>query len=204
MIDAALRTAYLRYFPADAARCVEDLPNRVARRDLRGLDTDALICCLDHLSRSRATQVFCMLDDEQQRDVLREAPPRLAIALLIDIKKDERDALLASLPAAVREDLERLQHYDEDSAGRLLDRPYDTIRSDMTVADALEVLRRSGTRRARTVYVVDRENRLVGRVDMQTMAMATRDQQLEELLEPVEATLFATAPRSEVVELLER
>ena len=204
MIDAALRTAYLRDFPADAARCVEDLPNRVARRDLRGLDTDALICCLDHLSRSRATQVFCMLDDEQQRDVLREAPPRLAIALLIDIKKDERDALLASLPAAVREDLERLQHYDEDSAGRLLDRPYDTIRSDMTVADALEVLRRSGTRRARTVYVVDRENRLVGRVDMQTMAMATRDQQLEELLEPVEATLFATAPRSEVVELLER
>ena len=74
----------------------------------------------------------------------------------------------------------------------------------MTVKQALEVLRSSGTRRARTVYVVDRGNRLVGRVDMQAMAMADGDARLSELLENVDASVLATAPRKEVVELLER
>ncbi len=111
---------------------------------------------------------------------------------------------MARLPKSVRTDLERLQHFDEDSAGRLLDRPYDTIRSDMTVKQTLEVLRSSGARRTRTVYVVDRGNRLVGRVDMQAMATADSEQPLHELLEDVAASVLATAPRSEVVELLDQ
>ena len=86
----------------------------------------------------------------------------------------------------------------------MLDRPYDTVRADMTVQQALEVLRASGARRTRTVYVVDRARRLVGRVDMQAMAMADADQRLSELLDNVDASVLATAPRSEVVELLDR
>jgi magnesium transporter len=74
----------------------------------------------------------------------------------------------------------------------------------MTISAALDVLRRSGTRRARSLYVVDRDNKLVGKVDMQSMAMAKRDQRLGDMLEPLEGTVLATAPRSEVVEQLER
>ena len=85
----------------------------------------------------------------------------------------------------MRQDLERLLYFDANTAGRILDRPYDTVRADMTVKQALEVLRSSGARRTRTVYVVDRGNHLVARVDMQAMAMADGENRLSDLLEDV-------------------
>ncbi len=203
-LQGVLKETYLREQPADAARCLEAMPSRELRKHIRGISSVVLVRCMDYLSGSRAAAVFGVLNEKQQQAVLRDASPRLALNLLAGMREDTRAALLKTLPKSVRKDLERLQHYDENSAGRLLDRPYDTIRADMTVKQALDTLRKSGARRVRTVYVVDRSNRLVGRVDMQAMAMAGGEQLLSELLEDVEASVFATAPRREVVELLDK
>ena len=203
-LENAVREVYLRDQPADAARCIENLSNRVLRQFVRGVEPAVLVKCMDFLSGSRAGDLFSLFNVKQQAAILEKASPRLALALVSDMHEDARGDLMRALPASLRKELERLQHYDEDSAGRLLDRPYDTIRADMTVAQALDVLRSSGTRRARTVYVVDRAGRLVGRVDMQSMAMAHEDERLGEILDDVDATILATSPRSEVVELLDR
>jgi magnesium transporter len=159
---------------------------------------------MDYLTGSRAAAVFAELTAKQQRAVLRDASPRLALDLLASMDEEARAHQMDLLPKSVRHDLERLQYFDDNTAGRMLDRPYDTVRADMTVTQTLEVLRRSGARRTRTVYVVDRANRLVGRVDMQAMAMADGESRMSELLEDVDASVLATAPRSEVVELLDR
>jgi magnesium transporter len=203
-LAAELRTSYLRDNPIDAARLVETLHEDELAAVFAGVDAGALIACLDHLATGHVGKVFSQLDEVQQRGVLAGAPPRLAIALLEKLPGDERESLMAALPQAIREDLERLQQYDEGTAGRLLDRMYDTIRTDMTVAEALGVLRRSGARRIRNVYVVNRANKLVGKVDMQSMAMAGPDAKLSELVEPLEGHVLATSPRKEVVEQLER
>lgn len=203
-LNIALKEAYLLEQPADAAQSLEGLSDRELRKYLAGMSPDALVATLELLADSRASAVFRLLDAEQQHGVLLQASPRLALTLLAQMRAKPRQAVLDGLPASVREDLERLQQFDEDSAGWLLDRPYDTIRVDMTVAEALEVLRRSGTRRTRSLYVVDRDNRLVGKADMQSMAMAASDQRLSELVEDLEGTVLATAPRKEIVEQLER
>ena len=203
-LEARLKEAYLREQPADAASCIEQLPDRALRKHLRGITSAVLVPCMDFLSRGRALAVFNLLNSEQQQRVLRDAPPRIALTLMADMDEELRERLLDELPKSVREDLERLRQFDQDSAGWLMDRPYDTIRADMTVGQALRVLRRSGSRRIRSVYVVDRGNRLAGRVDMQSMAIATPDQKLSELLEDLEGSVLATAPRKEVVEQLEK
>lgn len=203
-LEVALKEAYLRDQPADAARSLETISDKRLGKQLAGIQPSALVASLELLTDSRATAVFRQLDQMQQQGVLQAASPRLALTLLAGMRDEKRQQLMSALPDAIRQDLERLQQYAEDSAGRLLDRPYDTIRSDMTVEEALRVLRRSGTRRARSLYVVDRENRLVGRVDMQSIAMAYEDQLLSELLEELEGRVLATAPRSEIVEQLEK
>lgn len=204
MLELELREAYLREQPADAAESLETMSDRNVKKHLDGVRPEAIVATLEMLADSRASAVFRQLDGAQQQGVLQEASPRLALILLAGMPDKARTELLDKLPAAIRKDLERLQRFDENSAGRLLDRPYDTIRNDMTVGEALKVLRDSGTRRARSMYVVDRENRLVGRADMQAIAMAYEDQPLADVLENVEATVLATAPRKEVVEQLEK
>jgi magnesium transporter len=203
-LDTALKEAYLVEQPADAARLIEELPNNALGKHFRKVSSTALVSCLDFLSSGRATSVFERLDTEQQKGVLQEAPPRLALTLLAGVDEEKREQLLKAQPESIREDLVRLQQFDEDSAGWLLDRPYDTIRTDMTVAEALDVVRRSGVRRTRSLYVVDRSNKLAGKVDMQAMAMAVPTQRLSELLENLEGSVLATSPRKEVVEQLER
>ena len=203
-LQEQLRDAYLREQPADAALLIEKLPDRTVHESLAGASARGLVLCLDNLSTGRAAVVFGGLDEQRQREVLEQAPPRLATSLLEQLDEPDREAALDSLPRSVRKELVRLQQYDEDSAGRLLDRPYDTIRTDMTVAETLGVLRRSGARRTRSLYVVDRNNKLVGKVDMQSIAMAEAGQRLSELLEGLEGSVLATSPRREVIEQLEK
>jgi magnesium transporter len=203
-IDVALREAYLADMPAEAARSLEELPDAALAEELRGVSPAAIVRCLDYVSDSRAAQVFEAIDREQQLGVLTIAPPRLALKLLDSTDDEEAAALLDELPGAVRDDLVRLRSFAPDSAGRLLDRPYDTIREDMTVARVLERLRKAGVRRVRQVYVVNRENKLVGKVDMQSMAMASRDERIGDMLEGLEGSVLPTAPRREIVEQLER
>jgi len=204
MLAARIRETYLQEQPADAASCLEAMPGEELHGQVSGLEPAALTNSMDYLSDSRAIAVFDALTPEQQLVVLRDASPRLAMNLLAGMDQELRAEHLAKLPKSIRQDLERLQQFTADSAGRLMERPYDTIRSEMTVQQALQVLRKSGARRTRTVYVVDRENQLVGHVDMQAMAMADSAQSLEELLEDNAASVLATAPRSEVVELLDK
>lgn len=203
-LDVALKETYLRDHPAEAAQLIEEMSNRSLRRHLRDVPAQALVPCLEFLSGSRASALLEQLEPDQQQGILCEAPPRLAMQLLAGMEDDERDAVMSALPASVRADLDRLQRFEKDSAGWLLDRPYDTIRDDMTVEEALEVLRESGARRTRSLYVVDRSNKLLGKVDMQSIAMADQDETLRDLLEGLEGTLLATAPKKEVVEQLEK
>ncbi len=203
-LDRLLRNTYLESHPAEAAEVLEELPVAELAATLAGAGAQALAPCFDLLTSSRAVAAFLALSPRQQRELMSLAPPHLAIAILDGLGQEAREALLSSLPPATREDLDRLRHYDADAAGRLLDRPYGTIRIDMTVAEALDVLRESGARRIRSVYVVDRDNRLVGKADMQSMAMAGPEQKLSELIEGLEGSVMATAPRREVVEQLEK
>lgn len=202
-LQRALKDTYLNEHPADAARLVARLPNRDLRKELSGASPAGLIRCLERLDASRAVEVFEQLEAGQQQGVLDLAPSRIAVSLLESLPEARQKALLDAMPDAAQRELERLRHYDEDSAGRLMDRRYEAIRKNMTVADALEVLRRSGVRRARMVYVVDDENRLIGKVDMQAMATADYDEKLITLLEDLEGSVVDTAPRKEIVEKLE-
>ncbi len=203
-LERALREAYLQQQPSEAARSLEAMPVAQLGDYLDGTDPATLVLPMDHMTRSGASAVFAALSDEQRIAVIEEAPPRLALSLLAGLDATTRKTLLASLPKGLSRELLRLEAYAEDSAGRLLERSYDTIRADMTVGKALEVLRRSGARRLRSVYVVDRGNKLIGRVDMQAIAMADSDTPLTELLEEPQGSVLATAPRKEVVELLDK
>jgi magnesium transporter len=77
------------------------------------------------------------------------------------------------------------------------------FRPAMTVAQALGRLRQSKVKGLNTVFLVDDDNRLTGRIPIQDLAAGEPDWTLARLAEPIGVAVQATAPRSEVIELLE-
>lgn len=203
-LPALLRETYFKEQPAAAAESLQVLPDRLLKETLEHLSATVLLGPLNMLSTGRALTVFRNLSPEQRGGVLELAAPRLALLMIGGLGEDEREAQLAALPSAIREDLERLQSFGENTAGRLMDRPFDDIRDGMTVAQALDRIRVSNVRRARSVYVVDNENRLVGKVNMQDLALARPEQRLRELTGELQGSVPASADREEIVELLDR
>lgn len=78
------------------------------------------------------------------------------------------------------------------------------LRPDTTVKETLDRIRTLRRRGMRMLFIVDNNNHLLGQVDIQDVAMATGNTQLEAIQRPVRAVVNAIAPREDVVELLER
>ena len=85
-----------------------------------------------------------------------------------------------------------------------MDPPFEMIRAGNTVAEVLDLIRQSQLQNRRSFYVVDDENKLVGRVDVQALALASSEQRLRDIMVGLEGSVPLTADRAEIVDLLER
>ena len=94
--------------------------------------------------------------------------------------------------------------YPANCAGHLMETRVLHLREDASVEDTLERLRGARTQSSRSIFVVDADNRLSGRITLQDLALAAPDALLRELVIPVSAVVNPMASREEVVELLEK
>ena len=205
-LAATLLDAYVQRHPASAARAIDALADQEIAEEATRLAACPPACLppgLDRLSPNRARALFTRLPEPARLEVLQGADPRLAVLLLGPLGREELDALLAPLPEGTARELERLLAFPEESAGRLMDRVFDAIRPEMSVEQVLERVRAGPVRRARSVFVVDDEGRLAGRVDMQDLALAAPDARVADLMVEAAGAITATAPRDEIVEQLD-
>lgn len=199
--EATLRSQYLEHHPARAARLVERDPT-VARR-LQDLPRAELARLFDHLDPARIRELFQLLTEAQQVELLSTAGIRTVLMVLRGLDDGERERLLDRSPTSVGTELRKLLAFPEGTAGAYMDRPIAQFRDTMTVGEALELLRASKLHRIRSIYVIGGDLRLVGRVDIQDMAMADRDTPLMGLTHPVEGIAYLTSPTEELVDIFD-
>jgi magnesium transporter len=203
-LQAILDNECVQRHPHAAARMVESLPTAEQPVELASLEPAALVKLLGYLSPGHAAEIFSSLDEERQHGVLELAPLRLSAGLLARLEPEGRERLLTAISPVLASDLRRQLSFPEDSAGRLMDAVFVDCRVSMNVDAALQSVRASRVERARSLFAVDENNRLSGRVDMQELALAEHDVPLRRLLQPAEAVLDPLAPRKQIVELLDR
>jgi magnesium transporter len=148
------------------------------------------------LPRDRALQVFEALDPADQQQVLEGLRAERVRHLVEEMDPDDRARLLDEMPAKVAHRLlsqlsphERqltsvLLGYPPESAGRMMSPEFVSLRANMTVADALAKVRRTGAA-AETVYmlpVTDDQRRLVGVVSLKQLVLATPQDAVADLM----------------------
>ena len=201
---AELNRVYLRDFPLGAAKEVEAMPPAEVAEALAGQPVAAIAPLMETLAPDIAAGLLEHLPEKTAAEILSGISPNTALTILGQFDEEARQLRISALDAALQRELQELMSYPDDSAGRLMETRIGIFRPEFTVAKALDRLRRSKLRGLQSIYLVDDEQRLNGRVAVHDLAIAEPERQLREIAEPVNLVVQAIAPRDEVVDMLER
>jgi magnesium transporter len=201
----AIKTLDRRFFldhPTDAAIEIESHSADSIAPAIIAQPVQVLAPVWRKLLPETGARLLTHLPDTTVNSLLAELPPNEAVQLIGQLPEEERARRLDGLDPSIRAELEMLITFPEGSAGRLMDPRVDAYRGSMTVAAAVRSLKEKRMKTARSLYIVDSDKRLLGRVFLQDLAIAKQQQHLEELMQSVAAAVEPIATQEEVTEIL--
>jgi len=200
---AALARTYLREFPGEASRRLDELSVEEAARLLRAEPVRYAVPLLQRVDPNLAAQVLTTLPADQAREIVTAMDPPRALTIIGWLDDAARSALLDGLEAGLARELRRMAGYPPETAGRLMDPRAIGFRPGTTVEQALTRLRTVRGRRIADVFLTDDERRLTGHVPLQALAVAPPEALLETLAQPAVA-VHDIDPHDDVVERFRR
>ena len=198
-----LNRHFLLEYPSEAIEQIEGLEPAVAGLYLADQSIPLILSILKRLTPNIASSVFSYLPEPVIQKLMIESNPNEMVTLLGQMTEDERERCLSLVDPSIKKDFEVMAAYPDDSAGRLMNTRFHTFREGMEVRQCLRRLRTLKYKSTRTIFLVNSENQLSSRVNMQDLALAEPMQLLGELSYPIRTMVNPTDPREEVVEKLE-
>lgn len=202
-VSDALNRQFFVDYPLDAAHAIESLSVADVATAAARQPAKILAPVWQHLLADRAALIVRELPDELGDRLLEELPPPKTLRILGCLAAEEREQRLVRLKPAVRADLDLMMSYPPNTAGNLMDTGVATHRQTMTVGEALERLRTRKMKTARSLFLVDGQHKLTGKVSLQQLALADPETILGELEEPLLVTLRPVDPLEEVTRAFE-
>lgn len=201
----AIKTLDRRFFldhPADAAIEIETHNAESIATAITAQPVQVLVPVWRKLLPETGARLLAHLPEATAGALLTELPPNEAVQLIGQLPEEERATRLAKIDPAIRAELETLMTYPDGSAGRLMDTRVDAFRGTTTVGATVRSLKEKRLKTARSLYIVDADKRLLGRVFLQDLAIAKQQQRLEALMQPIAAAVEPTATQEELTEIL--
>ncbi|MGH2522086.1 MAG: magnesium transporter MgtE N-terminal domain-containing protein, partial [Anaerolineales bacterium] len=182
-VDAAI-AALSKLRPEDRAEALADLSTADQAEMLDELSPKEAADILENLEDDEAAEVAARLSTETLADVLDEMDPDQAADVLGDLPKDKAADALAQMDAARAEDVIPLLAHEDDTAGGLMTPEFPHLRRQMTAQQAIEALRalQPDAETHYYLYVVDRNNKLIGIVGLRELLMADPQATIESFM----------------------
>lgn len=202
VIEALNRQFFLDH-PSEAVKELELFEPQLSGKLLSNQPTSLVANTLELLSPDTTSSIFSCLPDSVIKSLLTESNPNLMVGLLGKFEENERSRFLSLVDPYIQNDYRTMMSYAENSAGRLMDTRSHVFRESMTVRQCLKRLRELKFKPTRTLFLVNSQNKLVSRVEMQDLALAEPMMELRELAQPLQAFVNPTDSKEEVVSKME-
>ncbi len=170
--------------PAEVAEVIARLPEKEAIELLHRLfQRRKAAAALGEMDPEEAARLFLDLSREEKVHIIERMDPDDAVDLLEELPDEMVTDLLARLDREESEELSELLTYSPDTAGGLMSPEAVTVPADGTAQEIIDQLRR--TTEAETVYylyVVDREEKLLGVLALRDLLFAPPDTSIRDLV----------------------
>jgi len=198
--DVAAETEELH--PRDLADVAEAMPRERVAEFLRALPAARAADVLEYLDEDLRYELLEAMSTEQAVALVSEMTPDDRADILEELEEETADEILHDLPAAARQETERLLQYDAESAGGLMTTEFVSVSDTLTVEEALVVVRvaaRSGRKEAmHAIYVTDERGALSGVLSLRELVAAAEGSMVSEVAWSEVVRVPATADRAEV------
>ena len=182
---AELRDLLKEQNPIDVAQILGEVPN------------EKLLLLYRMLPKEDAAEVFSEMEHDEQETLIKAFNDREIREVIEEMYVDDAVDMLEEMPAVVvnkilrhadvetRKEINELLKYPEDSAGSVMTTEYMSLKSDMTVADAFERIRRTADEKEDiyTCYVISPSRKLEGTVTLKEMFLTSKDTVIGDLME---------------------
>ncbi|MGP1676831.1 MAG: magnesium transporter MgtE N-terminal domain-containing protein [Burkholderiales bacterium] len=185
--------AFLEAHPADAARVIERLAPASAAALLQSAPLRLAAPVLRQMLPLAGARCLEQLADADTIGLLRAIGAQTGVALLRYFGAERRAGLLAQLPTALTIAYALLLGYPEGTVGAWMDPRPLAFPAEMTAGEALERVRRADEARVADPYVIDRNQRLLGYVEIADLLRANVASTLTRLARPCPLRLPAQA-----------
>jgi magnesium transporter len=213
VIDAADRGDGMRLreligalHPADVADLLGFLSEDYREEVIPWIPSDALSDILPELDEDIRDEVTRNLATQDLAEVLQELDSDDATAVFEDLEADQQRAVLAFMPKAEREAIVTSLSFEEETAGRLMQREVMAAPSFWNVGQTIDHMRENGEDLPELffdVYVVDPSFRPMGALPVSLLMRSRRDVTLSELMEPV-TEISVSMDQEEVAYIFEK
>jgi len=171
--------------PIDVAQLLGEVPE------------EKLLLLYRMLPKEDAADIFAEMEHDEQETLIKAFNDREIREVIEEMNIDDAVDLVEEMPAIVvnkilrhadpetRKEINELLKYPEDSAGSVMTTEYMALKSDMTVADSFERIRRTADEKEDiyTCYVIDPSRKLQGTVSLKEMFLVPKDTLIGDLME---------------------
>lgn len=200
----------------EARQLLLKLENKDIARVITHLKTSERIIAFRVLPQDLAVEVFSEFEPREQEELISSFTNEESRDILENMDPDDRTELLEELPAFIvkrlvkllsheeRQIAIRLLNYPVESAGRIMTPEYVDFEKDITVDEALMIIRREAPDKETiyTCYVTDSSQILVGVVSLRSIITARGDQKITEIMSEDPTFVYTYQDQQEVAKVI--
>ena len=173
--DKSILETFSNYHHADIAEIIEELNSEEATYIIKLLDSE------------KTSDVLMELDDDYREKILKNLSIKEIAEEVEELDSDDATDIISELPeekqkkviskildAEHKADIKELLKYDEDSAGGLMAKELIKVNENWTVTRCVKEMRSQASEvtRVHSVYVVDNDEILLGRLSLKDLLVA--------------------------------
>ncbi len=204
---AWLKRTFEGLHPADASDALEQLSSDDFGQVIGLLGDDFPADILVELRDEYRAAAVEMLPDEAVTAVLPDIESDDAAAILEDVEEDRRARILEDLAPLERATLEQALDFDEETAGRLMQREFVAAPEFWTVGHTIDHARNTGDALPEQffdIYVVDPGFKVLGAVSLPLLLRTPREVKLASIMTEIEAQITTQMDQEEAAFLFQK
>jgi magnesium transporter len=169
---------------ADIAEILDELNLEEAIYVIKLLDSETTSDILMEMDEDNREKVLKNLSAKEIAEEIEELDTDDAADIISELSEERQQAVIDQIEDQEHKDeITELLAYDEDSAGGLMAKELVKVYETWTVAGCLRRIRGQAkdVTRVHSIYVVDKKNKLVGRLSLKDLIVAKSDQKIAEI-----------------------